>query len=73
MINFRSTSQTARTGLAAQQKLKRSETILRIDEVWGRFHGRSRLHHVEVLCAVLLESGCNYMAIENFKTRICRR
>ena len=73
MINFRSTSQTAHTGLAAQQKLKRSETTLKIVEVWERFHGCSGLHHVEVLCAELLESGCDDMAIENFKTRYCRR
>ena len=55
------------SALDAQQKLKRSETKLRIDEVWERFHGRYGLHHIEVLCAALLEAGCDDMAVENFK------
>ena len=36
-------------------------------KLWERFHGRSGLHHVEVLGAELLESGCDDMSIENFK------
>jgi len=65
--DFNTFLQMYTSALVAQQKLKRSETKLRIDEVWERFHGRSGLHHIEVLCAALLESGCDDMAIENFK------
>jgi hypothetical protein len=53
--------------LEAQQKLKRSDTKLQIDELWERFHGSSGLHHIEVLCGALLESGCDDMVVEQFK------
>jgi hypothetical protein len=65
--DFNTFLQMYTSALEAQQKLKHKETKLRIDEVWERFHGRSGLHHIEVLCAALLESGCDDMVVENFK------
>ena len=65
--DFNTFIQMYASALEAQQKLKRSDTKLQIDELWERFHGRSGLHHIEVLCGALLESGCDDMVVEHFK------
>jgi len=55
--DFRKFLQMHTSAMEAQQNLKRRETKFRIEELWERFHGRYNLHHIEVLCATLLESG----------------
>ena len=62
--DFNTFLQMYTSALEAQQNLKRRETKFRIEELWERFHGRYGLHHVEVLCAALLESD---IVVENFK------
>jgi len=53
--------------LAAQRKLQRHDTKLRIDDVWDRFHSRGGLREIETLCSAVYEFGCDPTIVEEFK------
>ena len=65
--DFNSFLEMYAAALAAQRKMQRHDTKLRIDDVWERFHGRGGLREIESLCSALYDFGCDPDIVEEFK------